>query len=406
MRVGNLGLRESPTGPARVRVTAEVSYDDRAAAAETYWFDVPDRCASELTTSGDPWLALFAPLAAHLGEPLHIDAPVDDKLLTNVHELMTVWRCWWGLRPVAVHASAASAPVAAAGRTGALFSGGVDAWATLLRHTVGSVAPRVDDCLTAWGLDITLANPAGFRRMHAAATRAAAELGVEAIDVATNLRERRWWWDCDWGRVSHGCALAAVGLVLGRRLKCLLIPSTYRYGDPVLWGSHPLTDRLLSTSALEVVHDGAGLGRTEKTRLLLDHQIALDTLQVCWETNSYENCGRCSKCLRTMMTLELLDGLVRCPTFPSSAVDLGALARILPHGDGGLAFHRELRALAVEKGRRDVVRVLDRGLAWHRTIELARRLLAHDSKRPAVRILQRQVRNLGRRLLDHRFSEW
>ena len=70
-------------------------------------------------------------------------------------------------------------------------------------------------------------------------------------------------------------------------------------------GSHPLTDRLWSNGATQIIHDGAGHGRVDKIRACAHEQQILDSLMVCWN-NPNENCGHCSKCLRTMVTLCLL----------------------------------------------------------------------------------------------------
>lgn len=43
-----------------------------------------------------------------------------------------------------------------------------------------------------------------------------------------------------------------------------LIPSTYRYDELLPWGSQPLTDPLLGTSRLTIVHDGADFSRADK----------------------------------------------------------------------------------------------------------------------------------------------
>src|SRR5262249_59102310 len=41
------------------------------------------------------------------------------------------------------------------------------------------------------------------------------------------------------------------------------------------------------------------------------------SLRVCWENpDGAYNCGRCEKCLRTMINLLIAGALDRCPTFP------------------------------------------------------------------------------------------
>jgi hypothetical protein len=79
-------------------------------------------------------------------------------------------------------------------------------------------------------------------------------------------------------------------------------------------GSHPLTDPLWSTEAVEIVHDGAEARRTEKILRIVDDAEALDNLRVCFDDMN-TNCGRCAKCLRKMLPLRLLG--VQSAPFPS-----------------------------------------------------------------------------------------
>ena len=82
-------------GTNRVRVCGEVTYDDRPGHPETYWFDFPRECASEITTTGNPWAVALLPLAATLGEPLRLRIPIDSVLLANLTRLLGVWHSWY-----------------------------------------------------------------------------------------------------------------------------------------------------------------------------------------------------------------------------------------------------------------------------------------------------------------------
>jgi len=264
MRIVHIELAESSSGGHRVCCQAKVTYADRRGFEERYWFDVPEALADQLTLSGNPWLVLFAPLVVHLREPLEIDARVDAELLRNVRELITIWSCWYPeLSPVPIEAIASEVDLLGGQdhRTASLFSGGVDAWFSLIRHTDDGVQARINDLLTIWGLDIPLSGADGFSRMKGITEEAASAFGCDAVDVAVNLRETRWWRDADWGLVAHGPALAATALVLEPRYRHLITPSTHHYDSLIPWGSHPLTDTLLSSSGLRVLHDGGALTR-------------------------------------------------------------------------------------------------------------------------------------------------
>ena len=152
MQLKHANVLKSRCSEDRVRLSGEVAYDDRAIRPELYWFDVPEKYAEYLSTSGNPWLACLLPLAATLGEPLRISLPVDRVLFENVQELMRIWKYWYPhLHVVPMEAEAVDIeqhelPT----RTAAFFSGGIDSFFTILHHTAGfvpGVQHNIDDLL-------------------------------------------------------------------------------------------------------------------------------------------------------------------------------------------------------------------------------------------------------------------
>ncbi len=362
----------SPLGPDRLRLVGEVAYDDRPGEREDYWFDVAAEHASFLSKTGNPWLACLLPLAATLGETLRIPMPVDRLLLRNARELPCIWKSWYPeLHRVEVIAEAESESRTGGSRAGSFFTGGVDSFFTALRSTEGGAIPT-DDLITVGGFDIPLANLAAFERRRARLGAVAAELGKTLVDVVTNLRQTRLE-TAGWGRLFHGGALASVGLALEGRYRRLLIPSTHTYGRLVPLGSHPLTDPLFSTTRTEVLHDGATYDRFGKLEYLSRHPVALRNLHVCFRAVSDHNCGSCEKCLRSMTALELLGCLSSAESFPVKRLDVGRVARAYLGHPGLEAYYRPIRAGAVARGRRDVVRAVDRAVKRSRVI---RRLMA------------------------------
>ena len=104
---------------------------------------------------------------------------------------------------------------------------------------------------------------------------AAAELGLELIEVETNLREVT---DPDetWS-LADGIGTAAVAPLLQQQLQRLHVPASFAYADLAPYGTHPLLDPLWSTEAIELVHDGCELVRAEKVAAIAESSVALDT---------------------------------------------------------------------------------------------------------------------------------
>lgn len=354
----------SPLDKNRIRLCGEVRYDFDPGVTEIFWFEVSEEYQDFFSDSGNPWLVCLLPLAAVLGENLHLSLPVDPLLLENAPGLMRIWKSWFPkLKTIDVHAEALQDGVqdSAPKKTVALFSGGVDSYFTLLHHQHSSPPSSkgaIDDLIFVWGFDIPLAKHAEFQRAWSTLSKTAAYYGKTLINVVTNLREtllRKANWATHW----HGCALASVSLALEKRFQEILIPSTHSYGELQPWGSHPLTDPLLSTTRTRITHDGAAYRRTQKTEVVAGSEIAMQSLRVCWKLHSDQNCSACSKCFRTMATLEILDALKGCSTFRRENFSIANLAKVYCSDENDISFFQEVRDLAASKGRLDIAAAID-----------------------------------------------
>lgn len=378
MELKGISITKSPNLEDRVRLSGEVLYDDKGYQPEVYWFDFPEKYGEYLSNSGNPWLACLLPLAATFGEALKISKPVDRALFENAQDLMHIWKRWYPhLKVIPIEAELAEPQHSEVHlKTASLFSGGVDSYFTVLRHNNNSglvTGINIDDLLCIWGFDIPLKNADAFFRMRDVLKSAAQHLGKELIDVATNMRETRWLMS-GYGPLSHGAALASVGLALEERYSKILIPGTHAYDNLMPNGSHPLTDPLFSTSRTRIIHDGAGFDRVEKTEFVAKSEIARRSLRVCWESHTDKNCQSCNKCYRTMMTLMLLGALEQCSTFDESNLEMAKIRRIYSKDDNDRSLLREVQALALQKGRADIARAIERSFKYSKRLGLYLRI--------------------------------
>jgi len=362
MDVRDIRIDESPAGGGRVRLRAEVRY--ARGNAEEYWYDVPHAQAEELSGTGNPWLACLLPLAATLGESLTLPLPVDSALHANASRLLRIWKTWYpNLFEPDIHCDVEATPSAKGrDRVGAFFSGGADSFFTVLRDR--ETAPpaerrKIQDLITVWGFDISLDQGAAFARLVRRHGAVAERLGMDLIDVATNVRTTRWQ-EAQWSYLAHGAGLASIALALEKRFGAVYIAGGGGYRGLHPWGSHSVTDPLFSTNNTAIVYDGVAYLRTEKIEFLADSQIALDALRICYETWTDENCGTCNKCLRTMIGLDLCGALGRCTTLPHPDDLVEKLGRMDSSHFADFREFEDLRRLAVTKGREDVIRSLDK----------------------------------------------
>ncbi|HVF40403.1 MAG TPA: hypothetical protein VM939_10915 [Gemmatimonadaceae bacterium] len=390
----NVRIDDSPSGGDRARLRADIVYAQ--GGTEEYWYDVPRSRSDELSRSGNPWMACLLPLAATLGEPLVIPLPVDKALAAGCSRLNRIWKTWYPhLWQVALDIDIdETEKTSTKNKTAAFFSGGVDSFFTLLREretAAPSERSPINDLITVWGFDISLDRRDAFARLRNKHERIAAHLEMELTDVATNIRETRWK-EADWSYLAHGAGLASIALALEGRFETVYIAGGGGYRGLHPWGSHSVTDPLFSTRDTSIVYDGVAFIRTEKIELLSGMPLALDSLRVCYETWTDENCGQCNKCLRTMLGLEICDALDKCSTLPHPANLLDLIERM---DSSYFADYRELedlRRFAESKGRRDTVRAIDRTLVRgkvRRRFREGRRMLRDEMKRMVLQNIPR-----------------
>ena len=331
-----------------------------------FWFDVPDSHADRLSGSGNPWLVMMLPLAMASGQAIEMPCPVDPHLVDNLNGLMQVWHAWYPkLTPVEIRAPRMKDAAASAGRRGLFFSGGIDSFFSLLRHadgTNGDAGGAVDDLINIAGFDVPLAATAELETAQRVLEDVARRFDKKLVRVFTNLRTRTSPYVSNWVG-THACALATVGHLLEGEYSELIIASTYDFGhlDPPI-GSHPMTDPLLGSRSLRVVHDGASFTRVEKTALVGKSDAALNAVRVCWESQKYSNCSECRKCLITMATLDLLGCKDKARTFDWTSYDVPSLRRLALTTESQKILFLGVVSAARSAGRADIVEAVNKCL--------------------------------------------
>jgi hypothetical protein len=286
------------------------------------------------------------------------------------------------------------------GRTGLFFTGGVDSFYSALhddREAARDHRTPVEDLLFIWGYDLPLGNRPAFERKARALAEVADRMGKQAITLATNLRQTRLG-TLDWAKVTHGAALGAAGLLLEGRLSTILLSATLALEDAESFGTHPLTDPLMSTSRTTFIHYGAAVSRFEKTAFIASSELVRRHLHVCWEDASDRNCGRCEKCYRTQITLDLLGCREAAPCFNPAGYSLDRAGKVPLGNPTAVRLMSDLRGPAMAYGRPDVLAAIDRCL------EADRRLRGSDDESKWQRRARKWRRSFRKRWLNGRQS--
>lgn len=317
-----------PRFPSPNRIEVDVAVE--GAEPKTIWFE----SSVPLAQSGTALLPMLLPIAMRSGSTLIFETPQDARALLGAKQAQRVLNSWYPqLTLVGVQADKIADTGAPASGVGSFFSGGVDSF-----YSAIEASQEITHLIFVIGFDINESDKELAEKSRAEVRQAADALGKELLEVRTNVRQLSDSY-ADWGNQYHGAALATVGHLLSEYLGRILIPSTYQEDDLFPWGSHPALDHLWSGSRVDFVHHGASMHRPEKIAAISKNPVAMNYLRVCWENRGGAyNCGRCEKCLRTMIGLRAAGALESCRTLPHH-VDPRAISIRVKHG--GVVFARE-----------------------------------------------------------------
>ena len=387
MELERVTLRAS--APGRHRLEGLIRYAD--GSRESIWFDFPEwvpTCGAEV---GDPWIVALAPLAMTLGEPLRIPLPVDAILCQGLEFASRAWKAWFphltSLELDVELVERKDSPDAR--RVGSLFSGGADSWHTLLRNEAEAAkgrARRIDTLILAHGADVQVDAAGVFQKVVERVEVTARARRLDLLTAASNLRSTRWG-EANWRDLAHGSFFISLIHASASFERCS-IPSSVMYRTMRPWGSHPLTDALLSSRRTRILYDSAEMDRNAKLKQIAQHAEVLAELRVCWQSGTELNCGRCEKCLRTMVALELIGALENCSSFPERRVDLDLLRNLVPYNRDGFRRVRRLYQEAVLAGRPEMARALEAGYRRGELLQVVRWALSRMGNGPAAALLQ------------------
>ena len=346
------------------------------------------RCSQgPLSLSSAPFVLSMLLPAMKLGASVCASSPLSAQLMT-VQE--TLQRIILADFPSLRHAlvgppagdSATPSPAAQPDERGVFifFSGGVDSFYTLLEHQ-----QEISHCVFVHGFDTLLAN-AGVRARNVQAMReATAELGKPLIEIETNYRScvDRF---APWEHGSATIAQCAIACALSPQFGRGYVAQNYDYlgflRRPGIEPNYRLGD-------MEVVQDGLDCLRLDKTIRIATSETAMRWLRVCWQNKRLAyNCGRCEKCLRTMIALHLAGALSRCRTF-NQPIDLQRV-RYLDFGNSMYFWPELLAELERRAADADLAEAVRDSIGWASTpLWLRGRLAASFEKKGNVPELER-----------------
>ena len=324
----------------------------------TIEFVFEEHLADWLSDSSNAWFVLGVTSAFLLGEDYTHDQEVDALLARNMRALVSQWHAQFPSRPLIEITTAGTTIVPSAkeggGLTTCLFTGGVDSSFTL--------AQRNEDIDVLASASFRFGNTGSYEFLPAARARykqRTASTGKTAMLIGTNILAPFPEFKDAWSYLAHGPALAAMCHLFDRRMSSVIISSSHQFGELIPWGSHPLTDPLLTSSRLAVEHYGTTYTRYEKVSALAHHPELLKGLTVCGlppdQKGSVVNCSKCQKCVRTMTALDLsCADRATCSSFDWSTFDARRIGEAQLYHANEFLFFEELADGARTAGRPEI----------------------------------------------------
>jgi len=259
-----------------------------------------------------------------LGEDIELRHPVSQRTYFNINQNLTsiINFAFPDYKVISITSSGFAEPIAARnGRIAATgLSCGIDSLFTVIKNSSSDVPGSykiTHGIFTNVGSHGQTDSPEGIERFQGRLSNArgcAKELGLELILINSNM-EQVLSGLTDYDRTLTFRNVSAV-LVLENLISRYLHSSgmTYEHMRMRRKGKdsaayEPMTLPCLCTDSLEFILFGGRYRRTEKTATVADYEPSYRWLNVC--AVQAKNCGHCIKCMRTMLTLDILGKLDR-----------------------------------------------------------------------------------------------
>ena len=368
----------------RSRATATVLWEDCGRPTQNIYFETVEAFAESLSCNPHAFLVACVMPAFYFGEErVSIEGDVCPELKDGLMTNLSLMRFWWyeptrKLVKIEARARTGFSLPRTKERAGLCFSGGIDALATLRANRLNYPLEHqgsLKDGLLVCGIEVQ--DPKAFVYVLDSISVLAEDAGITLVPLYTNItslgpEDHKEFWGRFWIHEFMGAAFSSIAHAFSKRLTDFSINSSDDIPNLQPYGTHPLIDPNYSSSDLRIRHAGVALSRFEKTRLVAGWDIALKHLRVCNKTDIYQqgmlNCGKCEKCVETMLALLCLGVLEKTYAFPVRQINEDLLWSIVRY-TRELYNYVELINPLEEKGRHDLVRVIKQKVAENNKIQ-------------------------------------
>lgn len=307
----------------RVRFSCIVESDH---GARTLWFSVPtafgDFLAADLM---DPFVIGLLFEASQQGHDMTVKGKVSEKFYYNFSNgysylLSRLTETGRGITLIPSETVSGQKEVSS-GHVATGFSAGIDSFQTYITH-------NVEPAVAGYRVSHFIFNNVGshgatrhadkvFAQRLENAERFAAEMAIDLIDINSNLGE---FYGVTPFQLTHTLRNVAAAMIFQGYFGKFLYSSSFKYDECFVGPSYdmgysePFALHLLSTDLMSCISSGSEYSRLQKTINIADFEPTTRYLDICIEpmrASGAQNCSRCWKCARALLTFEALGVLER-----------------------------------------------------------------------------------------------
>lgn len=304
-------------GETKTRCLCDLFFDSEK---RTLWFEVDNKYSDYLCVErGDAYLIGLLHYAMENSQNLEFEVPITENLLYNVETILipSVTKYAKSLSKISIKADTEN-PLMKGKYVGTGLSCGIDSFSAIYNHT-NSNYPGLDithvcinnvgafnECYDHYGIEKT--KEERFQKTK----EVAKDLNLELIQTDSNYQEVI---PVNHYRTHTYSSVFAIYMLQKFWKTYYYASSGYDYShfnliDNDKGGSayyELLSLQCFSIPGLRLYSEGGEKSRFEKTRELVDYEPAQKHLHVCLTKPT--NCNTCTKCKRTLVTLDLLGKL-------------------------------------------------------------------------------------------------
>ncbi len=335
-------LTNITTQKKKLTTRAEISFVFQG-RDESVWFETNSNL--KVASDASSFLSFIILPAMFVAEDIDLsDSPISEKLMVSSKKIQSIYSNWFPeleLKKIKIINAQPETKLSEDGIVASFFSGGIDSFDTVLNSDKDITDAKIKKLIYVYGYDVRVGDDLLFKKTSEYLDAAANYLNKDIVYITTNLREfteRLFSWD-----FIHGAALVAIGHIFSQSISTLYIPASNSVGQFTPNGSHPELDLLFASETLDIIHYGIERKRIDKIfKNIAYSPTTLKYLRVCWKNSGGKlNCGKCEKCVRTMVELEVAGLLSKASTF-SNPLTSSLLESISIPNEGTANLYREL----------------------------------------------------------------